>query len=76
LLKKAWNSPATAAEVRHGGISAVYCALIQMGLGQREQAFETLSKSAADGLQGVSQFHAFDELRTESRYQQLLSKAR
>jgi TolB-like protein/DNA-binding winged helix-turn-helix (wHTH) protein/Tfp pilus assembly protein PilF len=64
----------TALEARHGGISMVYCALIQMGLGQREQAFQTLKRSAAEGLQGISQWHAFDELRADSRYREILAK--
>jgi TolB-like protein/DNA-binding winged helix-turn-helix (wHTH) protein/Tfp pilus assembly protein PilF len=64
---------------RKGSTVQVFSAMVELGLGQRDLALQTLTqmvgmKSGA-GLQGLGQYHAFDELRADSRYQKLLAKA-
>lgn len=64
---------------QHGSTVQVFTAMVELGLGQRDRALESLAgmldlKNGA-GLQGLGQYHAFDELRADSRFQKLLAKA-
>ena len=65
--------------VRRGSASPSYVALIEIGLGKREAALSALKELKKQNvgavLPGLVQWHAFDELRTDSRYQQLLAEA-
>ena len=67
-------------DLEHQGSTVqVFSAMVELGLGQRDQAVESLTeivdlKNGA-GLQGLGQYHAFDELRADPRFQKLLAKA-
>jgi hypothetical protein len=56
----------------------VFSAMVELGLRQRDHAFETLTEMldihSDAGLQGLGQYHAFDALRADSRFQKLLAK--
>lgn len=61
----------------HGAALPHLTALVQMGLGKRDEAFDSLeemknSKLGA-GLSGLPQWRVFDELKTDPRYQKLLA---
>jgi hypothetical protein len=47
-----------------------------MGLGQRDQALDTLEHmvkaNVGAGVRGTAQWHAFDQLRSDSRFKKLL----
>jgi TolB-like protein/DNA-binding winged helix-turn-helix (wHTH) protein/Tfp pilus assembly protein PilF len=64
---------------RQGSTVQVYSAMVELGLGQRDQALESLTEmvdlKTGAGLQGLGQYHAFDELRADPRFQKLLAKA-
>jgi TolB-like protein/DNA-binding winged helix-turn-helix (wHTH) protein/Tfp pilus assembly protein PilF len=59
-----------------GGFIQPFSAMIEIGLGQRDQALDSLARMAASGnrLEGLVQWHAFDELSADSRFKQLLAK--
>jgi TolB-like protein/DNA-binding winged helix-turn-helix (wHTH) protein/tetratricopeptide (TPR) repeat protein len=65
---------------KHGSTAYVYFAMLEVGLGQRDQALQSLTEmmdlNIGAGLEGLSQFHAFDELRADARIQKLAAKAR
>ena len=64
--------------VRRGSASPRCVASIQIGLGQRKEALDTLEEMAklnfGAALRGVVQWHAFDQLKTDSRYPKLVSQ--
>ena len=66
--------------VHRGSASPLYAASIELGLGQREQALDTLQEMAklnfGAALLGLVQWHAFDQLKTDSRYQKLVAQER
>jgi hypothetical protein len=53
-------------------------AMVEIGLGERDQALESLRElldpKNGGGFQGLGQYHAFDELSADPRYQELLAK--
>jgi hypothetical protein len=61
---------------RRGSFTPVFSAMIEIGLGQRDLALESLTRmvESGDGLEGLVQWHAFDQLNTDSRFQKLLTK--
>ena len=63
---------------RHGSTVQVFTALVELGLGQRDQALESLTEMVdlnnGAGLQGLGQYHAFDDLYADHRFQKLLAK--
>jgi tetratricopeptide (TPR) repeat protein len=61
---------------RRGAFTPVFSAMLEIGLGQRDQALESLSKmvESGGGLEGLVQWHAFDELSADSRFKKLLAK--
>ena len=67
-------------DLEHQGSTVqVFSAMVELGLGQRDQAVESLTeivdlKNGA-GLQGLGQYHAFEELRADLRFQKLMAKA-
>jgi TolB-like protein/DNA-binding winged helix-turn-helix (wHTH) protein/Tfp pilus assembly protein PilF len=66
--------------VRRGTALPTFAAMIQMGLGQRDEALDSLAEtfdpSIGAGLQGVDQWHIFDPLHADSRYQKLVAQPR
>jgi TolB-like protein/DNA-binding winged helix-turn-helix (wHTH) protein/Tfp pilus assembly protein PilF len=62
---------------RRGAFTPVYSAMIEIGLGQRDQALESLTRmvDSGNGLEGLVQWHAFDELSADSRFKKLLAKS-
>jgi hypothetical protein len=66
--------------VHRGSAYPVCAALIHMGLGQRNDAFDALEENSDakiyGGLTSLAQYHAFDELHTEPRYQKLLAQTK
>ena len=58
----------------------IYAAFIYIGLGQRNEALEELQEMAdlktGSGLDGVDQWHIFDGLHGDPRYQRLVAQAR
>ena len=66
--------------VRHGLGNPSYVAFIQIGLGQRAQALDTLEQmpnlNIGAAVPGLVQWHIFDNLNTDSRYRKLLSDLR
>ncbi len=55
----------------------VFAALIAVGLGQPEKAIDALeAHSKFVGLQGLSQWHAFDRLVVSPRYQKLVARTK
>jgi TolB-like protein/DNA-binding winged helix-turn-helix (wHTH) protein/Tfp pilus assembly protein PilF len=61
---------------RRGAFTPVFSAMIEIGLGQRDQALESLTRmvDSGIGLEGLVQWHAFDELSADSRFKKLLAK--
>jgi TolB-like protein/DNA-binding winged helix-turn-helix (wHTH) protein/Tfp pilus assembly protein PilF len=61
---------------RRGAFTPIFSAMIDIGLGQRDQALESLSKmvDSGGGLWGLVQWHAFDELSADPRFKKLLAK--
>jgi len=61
---------------RRGPSTPVFSAMIEIGLGQRDQALDSLTRmvDSGDGLEGLVQWHAFDELSADSRFKKLLAK--
>jgi TolB-like protein/DNA-binding winged helix-turn-helix (wHTH) protein/Tfp pilus assembly protein PilF len=61
---------------RRGAFTPVFSAMIEIGLGQRDQALESLTGMVDSGyaLEGLVQWHAFDELSADSRFKKLLAK--
>ena len=61
-----------------GSTVQVFSALVELGLGQRDQALESLTEmldlKIGAGLQGLGQYHAFDELRADYRFQKLVAR--
>jgi TolB-like protein/DNA-binding winged helix-turn-helix (wHTH) protein/Tfp pilus assembly protein PilF len=55
----------------------IFSAMIEIGLGQRDQALDSLARmvDSGDGLEGLVQWHAFDELSADSRFKKLLAGA-
>jgi len=62
---------------RRGAYTLPFSAMIEIGLGQRDQALESLTRmvDSGRGLEGLVQWHAFDELSADSRFQKLSAKA-
>lgn len=63
---------------RQGSIVQVASAMVEVGLGERDQAVESLTammnlKKGA-GLEGLGQYHLFDELLTDDRIQKLMAQ--
>jgi TolB-like protein/DNA-binding winged helix-turn-helix (wHTH) protein/Tfp pilus assembly protein PilF len=60
---------------RDGYISP-FSALLEIGLGQRDQALESLTRmvDSGEGLEGLVQWHAFDALSADSRFKKLLAR--
>lgn len=52
-----------------------YLAMIYMGLGEPQQALKQLQLQAKNfgGLEGVPQWHAFDELRHDPQYEEIIT---
>ncbi|HEV2398820.1 MAG TPA: winged helix-turn-helix domain-containing protein [Candidatus Sulfotelmatobacter sp.] len=62
--------------VRRGTAVPVFTALIHMGLGERDEALKALEQHAKlGGIEGLSQWHAFDQLNSEPRFQELLAES-
>ena len=63
-----------------GSFIPVFSALIEIGLGRRNQAVGSLKQMVdsypAVGLKALGQWHAFDELNTDPGYQKLLAQSR
>jgi TolB-like protein/DNA-binding winged helix-turn-helix (wHTH) protein/Tfp pilus assembly protein PilF len=61
---------------RRGAFTPVFSAMIEIGLGQRDQALESLTRmvDSGIGLEGLAQWHAFDQLSADSRFKKLLAK--
>jgi hypothetical protein len=54
---------------------SVFAALVEIGLGQRDRALQTLSEQADNvAVHGLGQWHGFDELSTDPRLQKLLAE--
>jgi hypothetical protein len=66
--------------IERGLASPRYAASIELGLGEREQALDSLQEMATlnfgAALPGLVQWHAFDQLKTDSRYQKLVAQER
>jgi hypothetical protein len=66
--------------VHRGTALPTFAAMIQMGLGQRDEALDSLVEMSRPkvgaGLQGLDQWHIFDQLHADSRYQKLVAQAR
>jgi TolB-like protein/tetratricopeptide (TPR) repeat protein len=66
--------------VNHDSASPIYAALIHMRLGERTEALDAIEKSVDAGvgatLESLVQWHAFDELKTDPRYQKLMAQTR
>jgi TolB-like protein/DNA-binding winged helix-turn-helix (wHTH) protein/Tfp pilus assembly protein PilF len=64
--------------VRRGTALPAFAAMIQMGLGQQDEALDSLAEmsgpSIGAGLQGLDQWHIFDRLHDEPRYQKLVAQ--
>jgi len=63
---------------RQGATVQVFSAMVEVGLGQRDQAVESLTdmvnlKNGA-GLQGLGQYRVFDGLLTDDRIQKLMAQ--
>jgi TolB-like protein/DNA-binding winged helix-turn-helix (wHTH) protein/Tfp pilus assembly protein PilF len=60
---------------QRGSTVQVFSAMVELGLGERDQALESLTEmvnlNIGAGLQGLGQYHAFDELRADARFQKL-----
>lgn len=58
----------------------IFAAFIHIGLGQRNEALAELEEMAdlktATGLDGLSQWHIFDGLQADPRYQNFMARAR
>jgi TolB-like protein/DNA-binding winged helix-turn-helix (wHTH) protein/Tfp pilus assembly protein PilF len=65
--------------VRHGSGYPTFPVFVQIGLGQRDEALDTLEKIANSktgaGLQGLDQWPFFAALNADSRYQRLVARA-
>jgi len=62
---------------RHGADEPLFEALIDIGLKERDQAVSALERDARIfGIVGLCQWHAFDQLNDDPRYQRLLAQAR
>jgi TolB-like protein/DNA-binding winged helix-turn-helix (wHTH) protein/Tfp pilus assembly protein PilF len=63
---------------RRGPSTPVFAAMIEIGLGQRDRALDTLARmvDSGDRLEGLVQWHAFDELSADSRFKKLLANKR
>ena len=66
--------------VRQGSAYPTFPAFIQIGLGRRDEALDTLEKIANSktgaGLQDLEQWPFFDALNADSRYQKLVVRTR
>ena len=60
--------------IRRGSAYPCSAAFIYMGLGERNQALAAIEQNAkiGPGVRGVPQWHVFDQLRADPRYQKLL----
>jgi len=57
---------------RHGVDDRIFEALIEVGLKERDQALQSLEREARIfGFAGIFQWHAFDQLSGDPRYQKL-----
>lgn len=66
--------------VRRGSAFPSFAAFIQIGLGQRDEALDSLEEmmqsNIGAGLHGLGQWHICDELHADSRYQKLVARGR
>jgi Tfp pilus assembly protein PilF len=66
--------------VHHHHASPGFLAFIHIGLGQRNHAIAALEAcldpNSGGALQGIEQWHFLDALKTDSRYQALISRSR
>jgi eukaryotic-like serine/threonine-protein kinase len=66
--------------VHRGSASPRYAASIELGLGQREQAIDSLQEmpklNFGAAVPGLVQWHYFNQLKTDSRYQKLVAQGR
>ncbi len=67
-------------QVNNGRATGTFVALVEIGLGQRAEALDTLERmqesDVGGPLIGLNQWHAFDALGTDSRYRKLLAQTR
>lgn len=65
--------------VQQGSAYPTFPAFVQIGLGQKNEALDTLEKIANSntgaGLQGLDQWPFFDALNNDSRYQRLVARS-
>jgi tetratricopeptide (TPR) repeat protein len=66
-------------DLEHKGSTVqVFSAMVEIGLGQHDHALEILTQMVdlriGAGLQALGQWHAFDELSTDSRFQKLWAR--
>lgn len=63
--------------IRHGQGNPSNAAFIQIGLGQKDEALNTLQEMAnqnfSAAVPGLVQWHIFDDLKNDSRYQKLVA---
>jgi TolB-like protein/DNA-binding winged helix-turn-helix (wHTH) protein/Tfp pilus assembly protein PilF len=59
-----------------GAYTPPFSAMIEMGLGRRDQALDSLQRiiDSGGGFEGLSQWHLFDELSADSRFKKLSAK--
>jgi hypothetical protein len=58
--------------IRRGTAFPIFAALIHIGLQEPEEALNALQLHARlEGTQGIFQWHALDQLKTDPRYQKL-----
>jgi hypothetical protein len=66
--------------VHSGSAFPTFTTVIQIGLGQRDEALRTLEEmvgsNVGTGLDALDQCHIFDEFKTDSRYQKFLAETR
>jgi TolB-like protein/DNA-binding winged helix-turn-helix (wHTH) protein/Tfp pilus assembly protein PilF len=60
--------------VKQGSAYPALAGLIYMGLGRRREALGALEENARVGAAGFVQWHAFDELKGDPRYQKLIAE--
>jgi len=64
--------------IKHGSAFPAFAGLVDLGLGQRGDALAAVKQSLSFGsaLKALNQWHAFDELHADPRYQKLLAETR
>jgi hypothetical protein len=65
---------------RRGAYTSTFSAMIEIALGERDQAFESLKEMLyfrlGAGVQALTQWHAFDDLGADSQFQALVANAK